>query len=183
MGGLYWARQEADRPPSTDIEVNDSEPSHPAPWRDPALVAHANHLLRSFRRFVGRDLIAAESAPIEHAKRLFEAPFVVLSHGVQDDPILNYGNARALALWEMSFGDFTRMPSRVTAEAMLRDERERLLAMAARQGYIDDYSGVRISSTGRRFMISNAIIWNVTDEAGVRIGQVATFDRWSDVEA
>ena len=162
--------------------MTDSEPLDPAPWRDPALVAHAHHLVRSFRRIVGRDLIAAGGDEIEHAQRLFEAPFVVLSHGVQNDPILNYGNARALTLWEMSFADFTRMPSRVTAEAMLREERERLLAIAARKGYIDDYYGVRISSTGRRFMISNAIIWNVTDEAGVRIGQAATFDRWSDAQ-
>lgn len=180
---MVSARQDADRTSSTDSSVTSSEPSDPVPWRDPALVAHANHLLRSFRRIVGRDLIAAGGDDIENARRLFEAPCVVLSHGVQEDPIVNYGNARALALWEMSFANFTGMPSRVTAEAMLREERERLLAIAARQGYIDDYSGVRISSTGRRFMISNAIIWNVTDEAGVRIGQAATFDRWSDAQA
>lgn len=163
--------------------TDDSKSSGVAPWNAPALVAHAAHLLRSFRAIVGRDLIEPEGDDLGRARRLFEAPFVVLSHGVQDDPILNYGNARALALWEMSFADFTLMPSRVTAEAMLREERERLLAIAAQKGFIDDYSGVRISSTGRRFMIANAIIWNVTDENGNRIGQAATFDRWSDAPA
>jgi hypothetical protein len=32
-------------------------------------------------------------------------------------------------------------------------------------------------------MIANAIIWNVTDAAGNRIGQAATFDKWSDATA
>ncbi len=152
-----------------------------APWREQALVRHANMLLRSFRRTVGRDLLATGEDEMDNARRLFEAPFVVLSHGTQDDPVLNYGNAQALALWEMSFADFTRMPSRVTAEPVLREERERLLAIAAQKGFIDDYTGVRISSTGRRFLIKNAIIWNVADEDGARCGQAATFDRWSDI--
>lgn len=149
-------------------------------WREGSLVRHAAMLLRSFRSVVGRDLLPATADETDTARRLFEAPFAVLSHGVEADPVLNYGNRQALALWEMSFADFTRMPSRVTAEAMLRGERERLLAIAARKGFIDDYAGVRISSSGRRFRIENAIIWNVTDENGVRRGQAATFDRWSD---
>lgn len=153
-----------------------------AQWRDVNLVQHANRLERSFRQVVGRDLIEQGPDAVETARALFEAPFVVLSHGVQADPILNYGNACALALWEMSFADFTRMPSRVTAEAMLREERERLLAIAAVKGYIDDYAGVRISASGRRFQIENAIIWNVTDERGARIGQAATFNRWADIQ-
>jgi hypothetical protein len=153
-----------------------------APWRDDNLVQHANRLVRSFRQVVGRDLIEQGPDALETARRLFEAPFVVLSHGVQDDPVLNYGNACALALWEMSFADFTLMPSRVTAEAMLREERERLLAIAALKGFIDDYAGVRISSSGRRFKIANAIIWNVTDEQGARVGQAATFDQWADIQ-
>ena len=152
-----------------------------APWRDAGLVRHAARLARSFRQVVGRDLIEPRDDTIETAQRLFEAPFAVLSHGVQDDPVLNYGNACALALWEMNFYDFTQMPSRVTAEAMLREERERLLEIAARKGFIDDYAGVRISFTGRRFMIENAIIWNVMDEQGAWVGQAATFERWSDL--
>ena len=165
----------------SDTDVNVAKAM--ARWRGVNLVLHANRLVRSFRRVVGRDLIEPGSDALETARRLYEAPFVVLSHGVQDDPILNYGNACALTVWEMSFADFTLMPSRGTAEAMLREERERLLAIAAQKGFIDDYAGVRISASGRRFQIENAIIWNVTDEQGARIGQAATFDRWSDLEA
>ena len=161
--------------------MNEQETASAEPWRDEAIVRHSGLLLRSFRRILGRDLLPEAPSQIETARLLFEAPFVVLSHGVEDDPVLNYGNRLALTLWDMSFSDFTRMPSRVTAEPVLREERERLLAIAARQGFIDDYAGVRISSTGRRFRIENAIIWNVVDDESVRRGQAATFDRWQEL--
>jgi len=45
-------------------------------------------------------------------------------------------------------------------------------------GFIDDYSGIRISSTGRRFHIRQAIVWNVLDEDGRYAGQAATFSSW-----
>lgn len=148
-----------------------------AEWEKPDLVRHAQDIARSFRETVGRDLLPARDGDV--ARALYEAPFVLLSHGLEADPVLNYGNAAALALWEMSFADFTRMPSRVTAEPMLREERDRLLAIVAAKGFIDDYAGVRISASGRRFRIENAIVWNVTDAHGARRGQAATFERWT----
>lgn len=161
------------------MERGNEQITNAAPWRDGALVLHAGILLRSFHRLVGRDLLAPDSDEAAQAQRLFEAPFAVLSHGIEDDPVLNYGNRRALELWEMSFAEFTRMPSRATAEPMLRQERERLLAIAAEKGFIDDYAGIRISSAGRRFRIENAIIWNLFDDDGQRRGQAAAFDRWT----
>lgn len=53
-------------------------------------------MLNSFRRFVGRDLIERTGDAAEEAKIVFQARFVVVSHGTQDDPILNYGNKTAL---------------------------------------------------------------------------------------
>jgi hypothetical protein len=150
-----------------------------AVWAGPALVAHAGDLLRSFRSVTGRELLPASGDAAADARALFEAPFVVLSHGLEDDPVLNYGNAAALALWETNFEALTRMPSRLTAEPMLREERARLLETAARQGYIDHYAGVRISASGKRFHIEQAIIWNVVDPAGAPRGQAATFARWT----
>ena len=91
--------------------------------------------------------------------------------------------AAALALWEMDLATLTRTPSRLTAEPVHRDERARLLARTARDGFVDDYSGIRISSTGRRFRIEQAIVWNLVDAAGIRRGQAATFDRWTPVES
>lgn len=149
----------------------------------PFSIDHVQLLLDSFARLLGRELIPRDGAAAEQAERLFQAPFVVVSHGTEADPVLNYGNAAALALWEMNWDELTRTPSRLTAEPVHRDERARLLARTREHGYVDDYSGIRISKTGRRFQIEKAIVWNLTDEAGIHRGQAATFDRWTDVTA
>jgi len=149
------------------------------PWGEAAAVARAGLVLDSFRRLVGRELLSREGGPLDQAARLFVAPQVVVSHGTEDDPVLWYGNAAALALWEMDWETFTRTPSRLTAEPAHRDERARLLERTRRDGYVDDYAGIRVSSTGRRFRIEQAIVWNVVDAAGRLHGQAATFDRWT----
>ena len=151
------------------------------PWQDQSRIIHTQRMLDSFRRFVGCELIPRESNPENEARTLFEAAFVVVSHGIQEDPILNYGNRMALALWEMDFATLTSIPSRLTAEPMHRDERALLMARAARDGYVDDYRGVRISSSGKRFLIEQAIVWNVVDNEGQRIGQAATFSHWTPI--
>jgi hypothetical protein len=79
----------------------------------------------------------------------------------------------------MDFARFTQMPSRLTAEPMLREERQRLMETAARKGFIDDYAGVRISASGKRFLISDVILWTVSHPDGSRPGQAATFDTWT----
>ncbi|MDE3067010.1 MAG: MEKHLA domain-containing protein [Verrucomicrobiota bacterium] len=147
-------------------------------WSSDIVVAHSGRLARSFRQWTGRDLLSGASTLAELAQKLFVAPFVVVSHGDEADPVLNYGNATALALWEMSWEEFTRTPSRLTAEAPNRRERARLLETVARRGFIEDYSGIRISKTGRRFRIARAIVWNVPAEAGQARGQAAMFDQW-----
>ena len=58
---------------------------------------------------------------------------------------------------------------------MEREERARFMQAVGERGYVDDYTGVRISSTGKRFYILQATVWNVTDENGVIHGQAATF--------
>jgi hypothetical protein len=152
-------------------------------WGRPEWIAQAGLLISSFANLLGRGLVSREGTPQDQAERLFRAPFVVVSHGTEADPILNYGNAAALALWEMMPGQFTQTPSRLTAEPMHRDERARLLERTRRDGYVDDYSGVRISATGKRFRIERAIVWNLTDAAGNHRGQAATFSAWTPVTA
>lgn len=149
------------------------------PWKSPAVIHHTQCLLDSYRHWFSQDLLAAPSPdPETAARQLFFAAFVVLSHGTQADPILNYGNQTALNLWEMQWPDFTEMPSRLTAEPNLREVRSQLLATAAQQGYLTDYAGVRISKTGQRFFIRNATIWRVLDDEGNSCGQAATFENW-----
>lgn len=147
-------------------------------WQKGSVIAHSAILARSYRRFTGRDLLPGLFNPLGLSRNLFAAPFVLVSHGTEADPVLNYGNAAALALWEMTWEELTRTPSRLTAEAPLRNERARLLAAVTERGFIDDYSGVRISKSGRRFRIERATVWNLVTERGEPYGQVAVFDQW-----
>ena len=103
---------------------------------------------------------------------------MLVSHGTEADPVLNYGNQSALNLWEVSWEELTRTPSRLTAELPEREERARLLAAVNERGFIDDYSGVRISKSGKRFRISRATVWNLVTEGSECCGQAATFDQW-----
>ena len=139
---------------------------------------HVELLLRSYRQLTGRELVSAGRSDEARAEELFEAPFFVASHNELEDPVLTYGNRTALELFELSWEDFTATPSRFTAESPERSERERLLSTVARQGFIDDYSGIRISKSGRRFRIHQATVWNLLDRAGVKVGQAATFADW-----
>ncbi len=150
-----------------------------APLDDPLLIEHVQRLLDSYRHWTGGELVPAEKLPEERVEALFYQPFVVLSHGTQKDPILNYGNQAALALWEMTWEEFTSMPSSLTAEPINRAERARLLSQVANYGYISDYRGVRISKSSRRFLIEQGTVWNILDVNGRYVGQAATFDHWT----
>lgn len=147
-------------------------------WANEAVIAHTACMVRSYRRFTGRELWPESGTPDAMARAVFEAPFVLVSHGTEADPVLNYGNATALRLWEATWAELTRMPSRLTAEAPNREERARLLAQVTRHGFIDDYSGIRISTRGRRFRIAQATVWNLITPAGDPGGQAAMFSRW-----
>lgn len=136
-------------------------------------------IAESFRRLTGGDLAGGAA---DLASGLWTAPRVILAHGIQADPIFFYGNRMALDLFELSADGLVAMPSRLSAEAPVREERARLLERVSADGYIADYSGVRISATGRRFRIAQAVVWNLVDEAGQVHGQAASFDRWERLD-
>jgi hypothetical protein len=146
-----------------------------------ATEAHARLITDSFRRLLGRELVeVGEGESIRD--KLYDTPIVVLSHGTEDDPVLNYGNAAAQSLWERDWADFTSIPSRLTAEPMERAERDLFLKKVAEQGYDDDFNGIRISSTGRRIAIERGIVWNLIDEHGIYRGQAAAFATYGYME-
>jgi len=130
---------------------------------------------------MGRDLLERNAEPVEQAEALFHVPFVVVSHGIEPEPILNYGNRAALELWEMTWDQLVRTPSHQTAEPENREERARMLAMAAGQGFFVGYRGIRTSSTGKRFLVTDATVWNVLDGERRLVGQAATFSKWTSV--
>jgi hypothetical protein len=147
-------------------------------WQGESAIAQTQIIARSLRHFTRRELLAGSFSPTALSEKVFHAPFVLVSHGTEADPILNYGNQSALTLWEMSWDELTRTPSRLTAETPNREERARLLAAVTARGFIDDYSGIRISKTGRRFRIAQAVVWNLLSENGRPCGQAAMFSHW-----
>ena len=143
------------------------------PELDDELLRRLPIIAESFLRLTGRPLLDDPSP-----ERLWNAPRVIVAHGTEADPVFFYGNRLALEVFEMDFSSFTRLPSRFSAEPVNREERARLLDRVSRDGFIDDYAGVRISAQGKRFRIEQAVVWNLIDLEGVCHGQAATFDRW-----
>ena len=134
----------------------------------------------SFRQLLGRDLVTAPAFGPKSASdvvaALWAAPQAILAHGTEDDPIFFFANRAALQAFETTVDAVTRMPSRLSAEAPAREERQALLDRVAAHGFIDDYAGVRISALGNRFAITGAVVWELHDSAGVSQGQAACFD-------
>ncbi len=148
-------------------------------WEKPWVQGWTQYLLDSYVRLIKQEFITRDGTLQEQAERLFNSTFVVASHGLQDDPILNYGNEAALDLWEMDWEQFTQTPSRLTAEPVNREERARMLEQAQTHGYISNYRGIRISSTGKRFLVERATVWTIQKPDGTPLGQAATFSDWT----
>lgn len=146
-------------------------------------IAHTQCLLDSYGHWKGVELIERSGTWQEQAWRLFVAPRVVVAHGTEADPLLNYGNRLALELWELDIPALLRTASRLTAEPMHRDERANLLARTRRDGFVDDYRGIRISQSGKRFYIERACVWNLINDQGKLVGQAATFEDWQPIES
>ncbi|MBD0389812.1 MAG: MEKHLA domain-containing protein [Nostoc sp. C3-bin3] len=148
------------------------------PWQQEAIILHCQYLINSFQHWTGNSLLDVNGSPLETAQALFEAPFALVSHGTESDPIFNYGNRKALELWELSWEEFTKMPSRKSVRNVEMEDRETLLAEAATKGFVNNYSGIRTSSSGQRFLIENVLLWNILDEQNQHYGQAAFFSTW-----
>ncbi|MBV8939993.1 MAG: MEKHLA domain-containing protein [Alphaproteobacteria bacterium] len=152
-----------------------------SPEGQPETVAYSVLLAQSFTRWLRRPLLpaAADAAPEVLARLIYDAPFALVSHGTQQDPVFRYANRRAQALFGYDWDIFVTLPSRLSAEPAAQEERRALLDTALRAGYAEHYRGIRIAKDGRRFEIRDAVLWNVTDAHGAMAGQAARFDQWN----
>ena len=141
--------------------------------------AHAGERIQliadSHLRLAGRPLL---DGVLPDTAELWHAPFVLIAHGIESDPLFFYGNRKALDLFAIDTASLTCMPSRLSAEPVDREERARLFDRVRRSGHIDDYAGERIAANGRRFRIAQATVWNLEDGNGHVHGQAARFDDW-----
>ena len=139
-------------------------------------------IIESYRRLLGRPLVdetldaAAQAAWLND-----DAPFGLLAHDTQPDPCFIYANLAALACFEYPEDELIGLPSRLTAEAPNRAERQSLLDAVARDGFVEHYRGLRIAKSGRRFWIEDVTVWMLVDADGRTHGQAAAYRRWRDV--
>ncbi|MEL4894014.1 MEKHLA domain-containing protein [Crocosphaera sp. Alani8] len=151
-----------------------------SPWQQEGIIQRSQLILNSFEHWLGCSLFEHFGAncgninPAEASQQLFEADFIVVSHGTQQDPIFNYGNRKALDVWELTWDEFIKTPSRKTAEAIEQEERNRLLRETTEKGF-SYFSTIRITKTGKRFKINNGIVWNVIDYYHNYQGQAAVY--------
>lgn len=140
-------------------------------------------ILSNYARLFGRDLVPAGDSTNE-VRSLFEAPFVVLSAlgPFGTDHVFNYANRKALQLFEYEWSEIIGKPSSASAEPVHRDERRRLLDEVGKHGFIENYSGIRVSKNGRRFRIERAVVFNLLDDGGSYVGQAATFADWEPLD-
>jgi PAS domain-containing protein len=137
------------------------------------------HLLtESYQRLVGTVLPEAHRG----ADWLYHsAPYAVLAHNTDADPRFIYANETAQRCFEYSWAEITSLPSRLSAEAPNRAERQRLLDAVSSNGHVTGYSGLRIAKSGRRFWIQDGVVWQLIDADGVHRGQAAMFASWRGV--
>lgn len=131
-------------------------------------------LCGSYGRIVGKDLVPRVLTQREAVRWLYEdAPFGLLAHDTATDPVFIYGNKSAQRRFEYSWEELTALPSRLSAEAPERQARENFLRQVAERGYVDDYEGIRISKSGKRFPIADVTVWQLIDVDGTIRGQAA----------
>jgi MEKHLA domain len=144
----------------------------PAEYATPEARRRIALIASSFARLLGRPLVTADGDSIA---ALWEAPVAIVAHGTEPDPLFFFANRAALSAFAATSEQFIGMPSRLSAEAPLRDERQALLDQVAEHGFIDNYSGIRVRLSGERFRIEQALVWNLLDADGTRHGQAAAF--------
>lgn len=146
--------------------------SVPDGYRTSDAAARIALIAESFARLLGTPLVDAAG---DMVASLWQHPRAIVAHGIEADPLFFFGNRAALCAFGARLDQFIGMPSRLSAEAPLREERQALLERVSAAGFIDDYAGVRVRLDGTRFRIENAIVWNLIDADGKHHGQAAVF--------
>jgi hypothetical protein len=136
----------------------------------------------AYRHWTGARLPAPDS--LSENERLAwlhaQAPYALLAHGTETDPLFYYANEQALASFQYPREQFMGMPSRFSASPLDREMRQTLLEQVTANGIAHGYSGYRVDRRGEAFMIREGKVWTLLDDQGAACGQAALF--WPDPE-
>ena len=144
----------------------------------PFYISHVRSLCFSYQHWTGKQLIEGHEKIDNIAEVLFNAPFALVSHGTETIPVFNFGNNTALELFELDWDKFIQLPSQESADQDNQEDRKKLMARVNKNGYEENCKGIRISSTGKRFLIEGATVWNIINEQDQYFGQAAMFTWW-----
>lgn len=135
----------------------------------------------SLRECAGRGVVPSAVSAAECEGLAKSESIVVVSHDLAssgaDGPVFNYATRAGLELFDLSWRDFVRLPSKFSAEPDDVEARAKLMDDVLRNGFASNYTGVRRASSGARFLITDVSIWNVRDKSGDLVGQAAMFQR------
>ena len=140
----------------------------------------ASILAVSYATVVGEPLVPEGMPDTEAATWLYEAPFALLAQDTSPDPLFVYANLTAQERFEYNWDEFAGLPSRLSAGGQAREERRLFMEAVRLRGYANDYRGLRIAKSGRRFWIEDATVWNVISLQFGLVGQAALIRRWTD---
>lgn len=131
-------------------------------------------LADNYKRLLGELLTPPGMSVKQGAQWLYdEAPFGILAHNTAPDPVFIYGNRTVQRVFEYTWEELLKLPSRLSAEMSEQKERQEFLNRVTRDGFVAGYSGIRITKSGKRFRIENATIWQLIDARGNHCGQAA----------
>lgn len=141
---------------------------------------HALLLNESYRHWTGTYLVQQRD-PGEVLAELNVADFVLVSQGLETTPIFNYGNVQALSLFGYEHLDFLQLTCQST---MVEGEMAEsgVAKRVAREGFVSDYLGSRLTRSGREFVVEQGTVWQLIDNLGRVHGQAARFDEWRFLE-
>lgn len=140
-------------------------------------VTRAVEILDSFRRHLGRELVERSGDLAEDARRLFDLPLAVLAHDTSPAPLLDWVNLAAARAFDATPETLLGRPSAATAPAEAIADRQHLFTLLAEHGFVTGYSGVRISLTGRRFIIDDVTVLTLADTSGRQAGHAAVIGK------
>jgi hypothetical protein len=138
-------------------------------------------LTESYKAITGSSLPPDSTASEELPFWLYRAPFCLLAQDCAADPRFVYANLAAQRLFACCWQELVGMPSRLSAEAEEREQRQELMDSVLARGYVSGYRGRRVTKSGEFFWIEDTTVWNLVDADGTLYGQAAVFPRWSAV--
>lgn len=147
-------------------------------WKIPFVIQHAKLIAFSYKYWTGKDLFPGKPEDYRLSEALYLAPYIVVSHGIEKDPIFNYANLSAQKLWKIEWDAFTKMPSRLSAEPVEENKRNQLLEEGKKKGVTFLKQVIRIDNTGRKFYIEEVVLFNLIDKNKNYLGQGAVYEKW-----